>query len=169
MLGQAFNLDRLASASEDGVMFRAAILIPVLITSLLACPLKCMGAMQESSLPAADCCCCHDACRDRAEADLGASESRQNSSAPVSSTPANDLPADDCTCPSCLCNGALIGADEAAVDLEPLCESFCAAASAVASASASVACAESATVSAVAVPLYVTGRSVRIAHQSFLL
>lgn len=169
MLGQAFNLDRLASASEDGVMFRAAILIPVLITSLLACPLKCMGAMQESSLPAATCCCCHDACLDRAEADLVASEPRQNSSAPDSSTPADELPADDCACPSCLCNGAVIGADEAAVDLEPLCESFCAAPSAIAGTSALTTCAESTAGSAAAVPLYVTGRSVRIAHQSFLL
>jgi hypothetical protein len=69
--------------------------IVLLIASLLACPVNCMGAL-ECDAPqdtiSAGCACCHDPA-----SALGA---------PLS--PDEPLPDDECECGNCLCHGAVL-------------------------------------------------------------
>ena len=72
----------------------------LLIFSLLACPLNCMGALEfvdgaPQSQPAKCGCCHHD-----------------------SSPQSPHAPTEECPCPTCLCNGAVTAGDDALVQLD---------------------------------------------------
>lgn len=76
----------------------------LLIFSLLACPLNCMGALEfvdgaPQSQPA-KCGCCH------------------HNSASDSSPQSPHAPTEECPCPTCLCNGAVTAGDDALVQLD---------------------------------------------------
>ena len=73
--------------------------------TILACPLNCMGAFNGGDTQSAEqskCGCCpHDSMGHQPKPDHPP-----------------DSPDDTCPCPTCLCNGAVLCADDAAIEVE---------------------------------------------------
>lgn len=97
-------------------MQRALLLTPLLIVSLLACPLRCVGMFHggedtEAAAASSGSCCAH--CSSKA--------SPSNADSSDADSPPGEIPhvpADDCGCASCLCHGAVLDSGGAALDLE---------------------------------------------------
>ena len=129
----------------------------LLIFAILACPYNCMGAFEGESLQSVAtpaCSCCSSVSFEPDTAPFGLPESPDN----------------DCPCPTCLCSGAVLVADSLSGDIaddesQPSFDLL--AASLTVESQAATSCAPLSTRAAPAFP--VSGRFVRILHESFLL
>lgn len=125
--------------------------------AILACPFNCMGAFGGGDTQIAassDCSCCSHVAVEPTTAPDRLPES----------------PVDDCPCPTCFCNGAVLPSDSLSGDIadDELQPSFDLVVASLAVEFQSTT--SSATLSAHALPtILLSGRFVRILHESFLL